>query len=61
MSMAHRYPDEMTCSVCDQPFGRVDRKGTAIIWPDPAGIWCVAHRACLVRLGERDLDLPPVA
>lgn len=56
MSAAPYYPDEMTCAACGQPIGYADRP-LAVIWPDPAGVWCVAHRSCLKRLGETDLEL----
>jgi hypothetical protein len=53
-------PDGMVCAVCAQPLTRRDHR-FADCWMDPAGIACVAHRACLRRLGDHELDLPPVA
>lgn len=32
---------------------------TARCWTDPHGVTCAAHQACLTRLGETDLQLPP--
>lgn len=60
MPAGHYYPDEMTCCACNQPIGYWHRQ-FAIVWMDPAGIACVAHRHCLKAMGERDLDLPPTA
>lgn len=57
--MTHDH-DEMTCAVCAEPLTLFDRHG-ADCWMDPNGIACVAHRSCLHRLGEHDLNLPPVA
>lgn len=54
------YPDEMLCAVCAHPLTRWDRY-FAHVWIDPGGQSCIAHDRCLRRLGETDLDLPPVA
>jgi hypothetical protein len=44
------------CCVCDQPVPR-SRWWDAFTWVDPLGVTCVAHRACLARLGEFELGL----
>lgn len=50
------YEDEMCCAVCAQPLTRWDRQ-FAMVWMDPNSQSCIAHAACLKRLGETDLGL----
>lgn len=45
------------CCICIDHI-RLDEYRTARCWTDPNGITCAAHRHCLIRLGERDLELP---
>lgn len=45
------------CWVCAHPITRPD----GWCWTDPHGRVVAAHHACLVLLGETDLDLPPAA
>lgn len=38
---------------------RIEEYRTARCWTDPLGTTCAAHAACLIRVGEKDLNLPP--
>lgn len=48
------------CVICGQPISQ-DGHDAASCWTDPGGTTVAAHNACLRRLGETDLDLPPAA
>lgn len=54
------YEDQMVCAACAQPLTRWDRQ-SAMVWMDPSNQACIAHHACLQRIGEFDLSLPPTA
>ena len=44
----------MTCCICGDLVA-VDDPPTMRAWTDPGGEQCVAHLACLLRLGEFEL------
>lgn len=48
------------CAICTALI-TLDQHRSARCWTDPLGVTVAAHHTCLVRLGERDLDLPPAA
>lgn len=48
------------CAICTALIG-LDQYRTARCWTDPHGTTVAAHHACLVDLGETDLELPPAA
>lgn len=48
------------CCICTDPI-RPDQYATAVCWADPHGHTCAAHRACLIAVGETELQLPPAA
>jgi hypothetical protein len=48
------------CTICTHTIAPDDYR-TARCWTDPGGTTCAAHHACLVRVGETELHLPPAA
>lgn len=46
------------CCICCL-FIRPDQYATSSCWTDPGNMTVAAHDACLRRLGEFDLHLPP--
>ena len=48
--------DGYLCCVCADPIGHVDFIET-VVWADPDGTACCAHRVCLIRVGETELAL----
>ena len=50
----------IVCCICLDHI-RIEEYRTARCWTDPNGITCAAHSACLIRVGEQDLDLPATA
>ncbi len=55
-----RAEGHIPCVICTGTI-ELDDYLSARCWTDPVGITCAAHAACLVRVGEYDLDLPPAA
>lgn len=45
------------CVICLHHI-RLEEYRSARCWTDPDGQTCAAHAECLVRIGERDLELP---
>lgn len=46
------------CAICSGLIG-LDEYRTARCWTDPNSITVAAHQACLTRVGEQELNLPP--
>ncbi len=46
------------CAICLDHI-RTEEYRTARCWTDPCGTTVAAHAACLTRLGETELQLPP--
>ena len=45
------------CAICTRAIP-LDQYRTARCWTDPEGVTVAAHAACLVSIGEHELDLP---
>lgn len=60
--LSHDGPEagHIPCAICTGHI-TLDQYRSARCWTDPHGITVAAHHACLVRVGETDLDLPPAA
>jgi hypothetical protein len=46
------------CAICTDPIHPHEYR-SARCWTDPTAITVAAHAACLVRIGEHELSLPP--
>jgi hypothetical protein len=58
---AHPSPPRaghIRCVICTDTIA-LDNYRSARCWTDPGGHTCAAHAACLIRVGEPDMQLPP--
>lgn len=60
MTRNHQIIGHIACEFCGHCIQPAEYH-QACCWTDPGGTTVAAHNACLRRLGETDLDLPPAA
>jgi hypothetical protein len=53
-----RAAGHIPCTICTHPIS-LDEYHTARCWTDPQANTVAAHAACLIRIGEHELSLPP--